>query len=190
MEQNEKFPLPLLQNGDPGALAQLIEEHGDRLLRAAFVFCRDKGDAQDLVQETFCRAIPALKGFRGECLLYTWLYGILRNLYFSQVRKRGRLFFFSNPPQTESAAPDPERSAESDERRDLLADVLAVMTDKHREILLLRFAEGMKLGEIADMLAVSPGTVKSRLHQALKRVRKKMPADWVSVRCGEEAHEM
>ncbi len=61
---------------------------------------------------------------------------------------------------------------------------------KHREILLLRFGEEMKLNEIAELLAIAPGTVKSRLHQALKSVRKKMPLDWHPAAGREEAYEM
>jgi RNA polymerase sigma-70 factor, ECF subfamily len=190
MEQNEPHVLPLLQNEDPGAIAAMLDAHGDRLLRAAFLFCRDRNEAQDLVQETFCRAIPALKKFRGECLLYTWLYGILRNLCIRHLRKQRHFNFFSAPPRTESAAPGPACLAETAERSTRLAETLDGMPAKQREILLLRFGEEMKIREIAELLAISPGTVKSRLHEALKRVRIQITPDWEPVPGREETHEM
>lgn len=190
MDQNNEISLPLLRKGDSGAIAALMEAHGDRLLRAAFVFCRDPNEAQDLVQETFCRAIPALPGFRGECHLYTWLYGILRHVYFRHARKQRRLLFFSRLPRDKCDASDPEQALEIDERHNLLAEALDKLSAKHREILLLRFGEEMKLREIAELLAISTGTVKSRLHEALKRVRKKILQNRAPVPGREEIHEM
>jgi RNA polymerase sigma-70 factor, ECF subfamily len=190
MEQNERFSLPSLQRGDPEAVAAMMDAFGDRLLRAAFCLCRDLSQSQDLVQETFCRAIPALKGFRGDSLLYTWLYSVMRHLFISQARRQRPLFSLADVPDMAADDPGPEGRAEEESDRDRMADVLAALPAKHREILLLRFGEEMKLNEIAELLAIAPGTVKSRLHQALKGMRKKMPVDWHPAPGREEAYEM
>lgn len=190
MEQDERLSLPALQRGDPDAVAAMMDAFGDRLLRAAYCLCRDRSQAQDLVQETFCRAIPGLKGFRGDCLLYTWLYSVMRHLFISQARRQRSFYSLAEVPDMAAADPGPEVRAAAESDRDSMADVLAALPAKHREILLLRFGEEMKLSEIAELLAIAPGTVKSRLHQALKGMRRKMPADWQTAHGREEAYEM
>jgi RNA polymerase sigma-70 factor (ECF subfamily) len=190
MKQESSPPLPKLRAGDPEALAGMMAEHGDRLLRAAFCLCRDAVQAQDLVQETFCRVIPALTRYRGDCLLYTWLYSVMRNLYFGQIRRQRLFLRVSAMLPRESAAPGPGSHAEAAEKRDLLHEALGRLPARHREILMLRFAEEMKLSEIASALAISAGTVKSRLHNALKRLRRNMPAEWLPGRGLEVDHGM
>lgn len=190
MEQNGPLSLPLLQSGDPGAIADMMSAYGDRLLRAAFCLCRDRSQAQDLVQETFCRAIPALKDFRGECLLYTWLYSVMRHLFISQARRRRPLFPLADMADLAADDPGPEGRAAAESDHERIAVILAALPAKHREVLLLRFGEEMKLDEIAELLAIAPGTVKSRLHQALKGIRKRMPVDWRPAPGREEAYEM
>jgi len=179
LKQDADLQLPRLRAGDAGALAAMMAEHGDRLLRAAFCLCRDAAQAQDLVQETFCRVIPALSRYRGDSLLYTWLYSVMRNLHFSQVRRRRLFLRFLDSSSGESPAPGPGLHAEKAEKSDFLREALDRLPARHREILMLRFAEEMKLGEIAAALDLSTGTVKSRLHNALKRLRRSMPADWL-----------
>lgn len=190
MEQDASLSLSLLRAGDAEALAEMMAEHGDRLLRAAFCLCRDAVQAQDLVQETFCRVIPALPRYRGDCRLYTWLYGVMRNLYFGQIRRQRLFLRIAATLSSESAAPGPRHHAEAAEKRDLLDEALGKLPARHREILMLRFAEEMKLAEIASALAISPGTVKSRLHNALKRLRRNMPAEWQTGRGLEVDHGM
>ena len=177
MNQIVNFKLTSLRNGDGVALTTMMAEYGDRLLRAAFCLCRDTVQAQDLVQETFCRAIPALPGYRGDCLLYTWLYSVMRNLYFRHLRRQRLFLRFSATLRSEREVPGPEHNAEAAENHDLLHEALDRLPVLYREILMLRFAEEMKIGEIAAALDLPPGTVKSRLHNALKRLRRNM-SDW------------
>jgi RNA polymerase sigma-70 factor (ECF subfamily) len=179
MKEEAGLQMSLPRADDRDALAIMISKHSDRLLRAAFYLCRDAVQAQDLVQETFCRAIPALSRFRGDSLFYTWLYSVMRNLYFSQRRRRRQYLRFLDSASVEPPAPGPGHHAEAAEKRELLREALGRLSVRHREILLLRFIEEMKLGEIAAALGLPPGTVKSRLHSALKRLRRNMPADWL-----------
>jgi RNA polymerase sigma-70 factor (ECF subfamily) len=190
MEQNEQLLLPMLRNGDAGAIASMMAAHGDRLLRAAYFFCRDRNEAQDLVQETFCRAIPALPGFRGGCLLYTWLYGILRHLYLGHAGRKRRRSIGDGMPEIEAGGPDPERALAREEACGQVVSVLESLPVRYREILVLRFREEMKLGEIAELLGVPVGTVKSRLHGALRLMRRKMPPEPVRRSGREESYEM
>jgi RNA polymerase sigma-70 factor (ECF subfamily) len=177
MKANADLQLARLRSGDPVALAALMAEHGNRLLRAAFCICRDAAQAQDLVQETFCRTIPALPRYRGDALIYTWLYRVMRNIHYSQARRQRLFLRFSAAAGSEPAGPGPENDAEKAEKQDLLRAALDKLPARQREILMLRFAEEMKLAEIAETLGLAPGTVKSRLHHALKHLRRKIPVE-------------
>src|SRR5919108_4289974 len=74
-------------------LQELIDAHGDRLLRSAWLLCGDETEAQDLVQETLLQALKSRHRFRGDSVVYTWLHGILRNLTHRHLRKQRRLVF-------------------------------------------------------------------------------------------------
>ncbi len=153
-------------------MERLARLHGDRLWKAAWVLCRNEHDARDLVQETLCRALEAEGRFRGESADYTWLYGILRNVYWNQRRKSWRwlpaLFARERPAPDEG----PLAPLEAEASRVQLGKALARLSFRHREVLLLRYVEEMKIEEIAGCLGLSPGTVKSRLHHAVHRFRK------------------
>ena len=178
MKKDMSFELNPPRAGAAAALTVMMAEYGDRLLRAAFCLCRDTVQAQDLVQETFCRVIPALPGYRGDCLLYTWLYSVMRNLFFRHLRRQRLFLRFSATLPSEYEMPGPGHYAETAENHDLLYEALDRLPALYREILMLRFAEEMKIAEIAVALDLSPGTVKSRLHNALKRLRRDM-SDWL-----------
>jgi RNA polymerase sigma-70 factor (ECF subfamily) len=190
MEKERSLSAPEPDAGDTAAIELMISEHGDRLLRAAYCLCRDAALAQDLVQETFCRVIPVLPRYRRECLLYTWLYSVMRNLFFSQ-RRRQRLFLrFLQTATAAPATPNPGGIAEAEEKSGLLDQAMERLPARHREILAMRFADGMKVAEIAAALGLPAGTVKSRLHNALRRLRRALPAEWLSAAVLEVDHEM
>jgi len=152
----------------------MFQAHGDRLLRAAYLLCHNEPDARDLVQETFCQAMDAIERFRGESKEYTWLYGIMRNQYMIYRRKRSRWLpldlVFNHPAERV----DPWIDINKVERARQFEVALSLLPFKYREILLLRFVEEMKVDDIAQLLKISSGTVKSRLHNATRRLQKKL----------------
>ena len=134
--------------------------------------CRDNAAAEDLVQETFCRAWSNQSRFRGESGLYTWLFGIFRHLFLDRLRGAGRQKRRETelPPQ-EAVLEGPEVALEAMSEQDRLRRVLRDLSPSHRDILLLRFAEERSLRGIAEHLDLPLGTVKSRLHLALRSLR-------------------
>jgi len=152
----------------------MFHDFGDRLLRAAYLLCHNEPDARDLVQETFCQAMNAIERFRGESKEYTWLYGILRNQYLIYCRKHSRWFpldlVFNHPAEIVNTTIDLDKIDSSH----LLEAALSQLPFKYQEILVLRHVEEMKVDEIAGLLGISPGTVKSRLHNATRRLQKKL----------------
>ncbi len=166
-----------LKAGDRAAIAEMIEGNGTRLLKTAFLLCGDESDAQDLVQDTFLKAIDLIGKFREESKLHTWLYGILFNLNRSMRRKRRLLFPGQLPEETHDPMPAFEQKMDLQKVYRIISGIMKKMAAKHREVLVLRYFEAMSLMEISDTLGISIGTVKSRLFYATSKIRNKLPAD-------------
>ena len=156
--------------GGPLVFADLAAEHGDRLIKAAWFLCRDREEAEDLVQETFFEAIHSAARFEGRSAPYTWLYGIMRRRFLLHCRKNRRFSRWLGLAGPSLRASD-KAEAERDERLEPMMRAGFSLPPKHREIILLRYIDGRKIAEIAAMLCISEGTVKSRLHHALRRAK-------------------
>jgi len=163
------------QAGSDQAFAELAQQFDVRLWRSALVMCRDEVSARDLVQETWLEAWKCLQRFDGRCQFSTWLHGILRHRYLKLVRRTARkpLVLIPSPVDDE---PDPGQALPGAalERREMhtaLRELLAVLPDEQRQVLELRFWANAALADIATALDCPEGTVKSRLHHGLKKLR-------------------
>lgn len=167
-----------LRRQDPQAVQEMMASHGDRLFRSACLLCGDQAEAQDLVQETLLQAVRSGPRFRASSSVYTWLHGILLNLTRHYHRDRKRLVYDEELPRLEPA-PHEENPSQLDAELTAaaLADALARLSGPHREVLVLRFYEDMKIHEIAAHLGISKGTVKSRLHYAIAEMRQRLPIE-------------
>jgi RNA polymerase sigma-70 factor, ECF subfamily len=146
--------------------------------RVAVLVARLAGDpelAEDLTQEIAVRAFQGYAGFRGDASLYTWLYRIAVNVV-HRHRERCRLSFSSldTPEVADLAAggaSDPEAVAVAGDMRTRVWAALERLPDELRVTLILQLYEGLKYREIAAILDVPIGTVKSRLHHAVQRLK-------------------
>jgi RNA polymerase sigma-70 factor (ECF subfamily) len=148
--------------GDADAFETLYERYRSWVVALAYRVCGDRDHALDVLQDAFlhlCRKAPGLR-LRGN--LKAYLYPVVRHLAIDRIRRRGRVV-----PLVVEPSVTPRDHAE--ERRDL-EDLVHALPEKQREVVLLRFGDGLKLGEIAEALEVPVGTVKSRLHHALRRL--------------------
>ena len=161
---------------EPFAMQELVQSCGDRLLRSAFLLCGNEADAQDLVQETFLQALQSAHRFAGRSSIYTWLHAILLNLSRDQKRKRKR-FVSDDEAPGEALAKEDAPQLDAEFTASTLADALRRLSPAHREVLVLRFYENMKIHEIAAHVGISRGTVKSRLHYAIAEMGKILPAE-------------
>jgi RNA polymerase sigma-70 factor (ECF subfamily) len=149
--------------GDPRALEKLYRRYRDWVVGLAQRTCGNRDDALEVLQETFlylCRKMP---GFELRAKMKTFLYPVVRHLAIDVLRRRGR----ASPLETEVPV-EPRNHA--GERR-TLEETVASLPPAHREVVLLRFGDGFSLKEIATALEVPVGTVKSRLHHALGKLR-------------------
>lgn len=155
--------------GDQAAFRRLVEAHHGRVYCTAFAVVADEGAAAEVTQEAFIKAWRALPRFRGEAALATWLTRLALNAardHLRRQRARPVLLFLGAP----SGAPGRE-SLQAAEDRDELRRALDRLSPEARRIVALRYGRDLSLAEIAAILDCPEGTVKSRLHAALTRLR-------------------
>lgn len=143
-------------------LEKLMAEYGSSLLRMCAVYLRDRDLAQDAVQETFVKAYRYMNTFRGECSERSWLMGIAINV----CRDQQRTAWFRHIDRRVNTDVLPETPApETFPDHTVLAEVNC-LPKRYREVILLRYYQGMKLKEAADALQISSSAVKQRLKRA------------------------
>ena len=175
---NEDQLITALKGRDAGAVQELVSAYGDRLLRSAFLLCGNEADAQDLVQDTFLQAIRSVHRFQSRSTVYTWLHAILLNLTRHYHRDRKRIVYDDELTGREVSLPDENLSQlDAATASSALLEALHKLSVAHREVIILRYYEALKIHEIARHLRISKGTVKSRLHYAIVEMQKLIPAE-------------
>ena len=162
----------------------MAAEHERRLLQQACGLTRDLSAAEDLVSETLVEAWRSLSRYNGACRFSTWLFSILLHRHQKALRRaRSRPIPLATLPSTQAderrqaqedlpaAGPSPADEAMRREAADNLRLAVEALPEKHQRVVLLRFFEDASLPEIAALLGCSVGTVKSRLHYALEKLR-------------------
>lgn len=160
--------------GDEDAMKALYDRHKEFCVNLAVKYLDDREEALDVLQETFKYFFSKFPGFTLTCQLRTFLFPVVRNLCLSRLRKKR--------PNVDSKVLDFQeakelRDPETDRAR--IVDMVATLGDEHREVILLRFAGQMTLEEIAESLSIPKGTVKSRLHNALRKLRDNPQFVWL-----------
>ena len=173
---DQQKALVALRGKDPGAVQELVSSYGDRLLRSAFLLCGNPTEAEDIVQDTFVQAMRSVHRFQSRSSIYTWLHSILLHLTRHYHRNRQRLIYDEELVNREMAEPSEAPSGlDIETTTAALSAALRQLSGPHREVLILRYYENMKIQEVAAHLRISKGTVKSRLHYAVAEMQRIMP---------------
>jgi len=172
-EDDQRELIGRAQAGEATAFQRLAEQHAARLWRCALALGKEPHWAEDLAQETLVEAWRSLARFDGRCRFSTWLYGILRHRFLKGRRHRSaaRLSAADALGQAPSTAYTPDACAEASEDALRVRRAVASLPEEHRLVVELRFFAGATLDEIAAALGCPLGTVKSRLHHALEKLR-------------------
>lgn len=157
----------LINEGDADAFETLYLRYRDWVYRLAWRFTGSPQDALDVLQETFAYLLGKFPSFSLTASMTTFLYPVVRHISLT-IRSKNRRFASDEEMLNEITAPV---SKENLNYRSELAAVLAVLPDEQREVLLMRFVDDMSLQEIAVALNIPLGTVKSRLHHTLQKLR-------------------
>jgi RNA polymerase sigma-70 factor (ECF subfamily) len=172
-----------LRNGEESAFAELLIAEGGRMLTTARRLVRNEADAQDAVQESFLSAFRSIREFRSGARLGTWLHRIVLNVCLMRLRSRRR-----RPEQSiDQLLPNfehrghlahaphrwtaPDSALEREETRALVRRSIDALPETYRTVLLLRDIEGVGADDAAELLGISLGNAKVRLHRARQALR-------------------
>ena len=171
------------RRGDVAAFGRLVERHQDFVYNAVFHLVGNEQDAEDLAQDVFIRAFGSLARFEGRAKFTTWVYGIMLNTVRSHWRRAGRRAVVSLDVSADDDHPNPgppatgdgpvDASLRREEVRHVRAAIAGLDSDL-REITVLRDIEGLAYEELAQVLGVPIGTVKSRLHRARRQLKDRL----------------
>ena len=172
-DNDERALIDRAQAGEAVAYQQLAEQHAAPLWRCAVALSRDHHWAEDLAQETLIEAWGSLRRFDGRCRFSTWLYGILRHRFLKGQRRQDTALSYASDSLGREQSPEwpPDRTAELSEDAEQVRRAVAGLSEEHRLVVELRFFAGAQLDEISAALGCPLGTVKSRLHYALEKLR-------------------
>ncbi len=178
--------------GDSDAMSRLITKYKDRLYNVILRICANPEDAAELTQDAFVRIIENLHRFQQRSSFYTWAFRIAVNLTLNFCRRKVRIEMTSldaelggNNEQArvalrnylaDAGAPDPAAIAQSKEQVNLIIRAINLLSEDQRAVVVLRDVEGMDYAQIAQIMEVELGTVKSRLARARANLRANLEA--------------
>lgn len=183
--------LERLQAGEDDAYRELLETYGGRLLALARRMMRNEEDARECLQEAFLSAFRAIDSFEGKARLGTWLHRIVVNVCLMRLRSRKRKAEELTDPQlfeyddygfrvgpTEMTPVGAAELLERSEVREQVRAAIDGLPETYRTILILRDIEDLDTAEAAELLGITPGAVKVRLHRARVALREQIRSAW------------
>lgn len=174
-----------VRSGDWEAMDLLVRRHYPNVFKLAFRLTNNYDDAQDIVSEAFIRVQNALPGFRGDATFTTWLHRIVKNVFLDE-RKKQRVRSHSSleemveledssvSRQVEDPAPGPGWLVEREERSELVQRAVLALPKNQRLMIALYHFQHRSYDEIADIMGLPIGTVKSRLNRARLALKSKL----------------
>ena len=181
------------KQGDPSAFDEMVSRYWDRIYAMVNQLLRNSQDAEEVTQDAFIRAHRGLVNFRGESAFSTWLYQIATNLarnryWYWWRRKRDHTVSFDQPVSADNETTlaelipaeleTPGDATVTQEFVNRIAESMEKLSPKHREILILRNVKNLSYEEIAVILGISVGTVKSRIARARESLRARLGEDF------------
>ena len=178
--EQEAAVIQAVLDGDVNAYEALVKEYEKNVYNLALRMTGNSEDAADMAQEAFIKAYNSLTAFRGDSKFSVWLYRIVSNVCLDFLRSRSRKQTVSLSTENDDGEEveldiadethSPEQLLDRSLTRDAVRRGLAALPPDHREILLLREIQGLSYEEIADVLGLEAGTVKSRIFRSRKKL--------------------
>jgi RNA polymerase sigma-70 factor (ECF subfamily) len=164
--------------GEVLAFDNLFYRYRDGIYRLAMSITKDPSAAEEIVIDTFARAHRAIERLEPDDSLRPWLYRVAINLSYNRRPRKGVTFSSLDDGAYDVAAEgdSPSDVAERAERRRVVLDCIDTLGPKHRIVVVLHYLSGLNLAEIAEIVEAPIGTVKSRLHYALRKLRVQLSA--------------
>ena len=178
-QKEEKQLVKKVQSGDRAAFEKLVNEYQAKIYNLALRMTGSRDDAYDMTQDAFIKAYRSIGDFRSESSFYVWLYRLAVNvcLDFLRAEKKRAHVSLTELDETDNSELeipderfDPQTEAEKAELRQAVRRGLLKLPDEYRAILILREIDGLSYDEIGSVLSLEPGTVKSRIFRARKKL--------------------
>jgi RNA polymerase sigma-70 factor (ECF subfamily) len=180
--------IELFLNGDEEAFTSLAVKYQHKIYNLCCRIMGDRDEAQDMAQEVFITVHKSLKSFRGESLFSTWIFRVTVNHCKNRIKYLGRRRYYQtlsiDQPQEladgevyfepEDECPDPEEIMASREIQSLVQDAINTLDPDHRIVIVLRDIQDLSYEEIAEIVGIKVGTVKSRIHRARNDLKNKL----------------
>ena len=165
--------------GDAAAFNELLGQHEKRMYAVCLRMCGNHEDAQDCLQEAMLRVYRAISGFKGQSSFSTWLYRVTMNACLDELRKRKNKLSTSLDGMLDAGwspadeRDTPEKHVLSAEKRTVIQQTIAELPEDMRSAIVLRDIQGFSYDEIAQMLEINVGTIKSRISRGREKLREK-----------------
>jgi len=170
------------QTGDAAAFDALVVKHSPRLYALVYNMTANHDDTDDLLQDSWAKAYRSIGGFRGKSQFYTWLHSIAANTTLNFLKKRGRRWMMSLDDVDNGVLQDkefvelqatttPVRETDLGEMQQKINEAMMKLTPEHRAVVTMFDVQGMPHSDIAKVLGISEGTVRSRLFYAHKQLQ-------------------
>jgi len=177
MVDEEQKLLQRVRNDETAALQEFVERYKKQLYFLALDLTGNHHDAEDLSQDVFLKALNSIRKFRGDSKVSSWLHRITVNTYLDERRKKSFRIMKMNEPidqdHSELAVADssPQKDLERKRLQQEIDQALGSLSPQQKSVFVLRHYKDMKLREIADVLQLSEGTVKSVLFRAIRKLQ-------------------
>ncbi len=157
------------QSGDPEAFSELVRRHQHVIYNVAYRFMREGNLAEDMAQEAFLKAYRLLKGFRGDCSFSTWMYRVTCSVCLTELNRRKRRNEVEQELQynVETA----EEPMESPDMPEMIRRCVRRLPDRYVQIITLYYLKGVSYEEIAQVMDIPMGTLKTWMFRARKQLR-------------------
>ena len=174
--QNDVELVAASMDGDQDAFAQLVQRHQRRVFNLVFRMVQKYEEADEITQETFFAAWQGLPSFRGDARFSTWLYRIAYNCSLKQLEQRKRDKALQAAMQAEQTRIelDEQAQAEAHDCQVLVREQLSTLPAKYRIVLILRHLQEMTYEEIAEILTMPIGTIKTHLFRARNLLKERL----------------
>ena len=185
MAQNDQILIDRLCSGDRTAFYDLVGRYKKKVYHLAYDITGDHHEAEDISQEVFMKMFRSLKTFRRDAKMSSWLYQIAVNTSIDSLRKKSskpkrsieefdQINIQEQVAGSIGSSLDPLKSAEASQIQHQISQALQNISPKERTVFVMRHYNDLKLNEIAEILNVTIGTVKSLLFRAIRKLRKEL----------------
>ncbi len=159
----------IARKGNPEAFSELVRRHQHRVYNLSLRYMRDSNRAEDMAQEAFLKGFRLLKGFRGDCSFSTWMYKVTGSVCLTEIRKRKKRGEVELKPVRESSYVSTK--AQDNDEADLVRRCVTRLPEKYAAIVTLYYLDEMPYKEIAKIMEIPIGTLKTWMFRARKELR-------------------